>query len=103
MKTAALDALEPLLQQLRSIDDLIEVRRGMFCRKSEPKQPFLHFHQDPAGLFADLRIGRMTRRSASLCSFRNRAKAQGWLRLPVNDLGEQAELLESVIRCLKRD
>jgi hypothetical protein len=100
MNTAALDALEPLLQQLRGIDGLIEVRRGMFCRKSEPKQPFVHFHEDPAGLFADLRIGRMTRRS-SLSGFGNRPKAQGWLRLAVNDLGEQAELLESVIRCLK--
>jgi hypothetical protein len=103
MKMAALDVLEPLLQQLRGVDDLFEVKHGMFSRKSEPRRPFLHFHEDAAGLVADLRIGRMTRRSASLSSVGNRAKAQGWLRFPVNNSGEQAELFDSVIQCLKRN
>jgi hypothetical protein len=49
---AALDRLEPLLTRLRRIAGLKERRRGVFYLKS---RAFLHFHEDPAGLFADLR------------------------------------------------
>lgn len=49
---AALDALEPLLVELRALPGLKEKSRGTFYRRS---QAFLHFHEDPAGLFADLR------------------------------------------------
>jgi hypothetical protein len=49
-----LDALEPLLADLRRIEDLVERKRGNFTRKSKA---FLHFHDDPAGLFADVREG----------------------------------------------
>jgi hypothetical protein len=48
----ALDALEPLLAQLRTLPGLTEKSRGTFYRKS---RAFLHFHEDPKGLFADLR------------------------------------------------
>jgi hypothetical protein len=48
----ALDALEPLLEALRALPDLKERSRGVFYRKSKA---FLHFHEDPKGLFADLR------------------------------------------------
>jgi hypothetical protein len=48
----ALDALEPLLAELRGLPELAERSRGAFYRKS---RAFLHFHEDPAGLFADLR------------------------------------------------
>lgn len=51
-RAAALDQLEPLLEQIRSIDGLNERSRGVFYVKSKA---FLHFHEDPAGLFADLR------------------------------------------------
>lgn len=47
-----LDALEPLLVRLRALPGLVEKKRGVFYRKS---RAFLHFHQDPAGLFADVR------------------------------------------------
>ena len=50
----ALDQLEPLLERLREIPELREKKRGVFYRKSKA---FLHFHEDPAGLFADLRKG----------------------------------------------
>jgi hypothetical protein len=50
----ALDELEPVLMQLRALPDLREKSRGTFYRKS---QAFLHFHEDPAGLFADVRLG----------------------------------------------
>lgn len=49
----ALDTLEPLLTALRALPGLTEKARGVFYRKSKA---FLHFHEDPNGLFADLRI-----------------------------------------------
>jgi hypothetical protein len=47
-----LDRLEDLLTQLRALPGLTEKKRGTFYRKS---RAFLHFHEDPRGLFADLR------------------------------------------------
>jgi hypothetical protein len=49
-----LDRLEPLLEALRAIDGIVERKRGNFVRGS---RAFLHFHEDPAGLFADVRLG----------------------------------------------
>ncbi len=49
---AALDRLEPLLAGLRDIAGLREKSRGVFYRNSSA---FLHFHEDKAGLFADIR------------------------------------------------
>ncbi|MDP1631931.1 MAG: hypothetical protein Q8L66_10985 [Caulobacter sp.] len=51
---AALDALEPLLTGLRALPGLKEARRGVFHHRSKA---FLHFHEDPSGLHADLRRG----------------------------------------------
>ena len=48
-----LDELGPLLERLRSIPGLIEKRRGVFYRRS---RAFLHFHEDPSGLYADVRF-----------------------------------------------
>jgi hypothetical protein len=50
----ALDQLEPILEQIRRLDGLKEKKRGTFYRGSNA---FLHFHEDPAGFFADLKIG----------------------------------------------
>jgi hypothetical protein len=74
----ALDALEPLLVKLRAVDGLTERNRGVFYRRS---QAFLHFHEDPAGFFADVRLGpawqrvevtpaRSSRRSCAKCGRR---------------------------------
>jgi hypothetical protein len=49
---AALDRLEPILLRIRAIGGLQEKVRGVFYVKS---RAFLHFHEDPAGLFADVR------------------------------------------------
>lgn len=49
---ATLDELEALLQALRGLPGLTEKSRGVFYRKS---RAFLHFHEDPAGVFADVR------------------------------------------------
>ena len=48
----ALEALEPMIAELRTLPGMVEKKRGVFYRKSKA---FLHFHEDPAGLFADLR------------------------------------------------
>ena len=50
----ALDELEPMLEALRAMPRLREKSRGTFYRGSTA---FLHFHEDPAGLFADVRLG----------------------------------------------
>lgn len=49
-----LDKLDDLLAGLREVDGLKEKKRGVFYKKS---RAFLHFHEDPAGLFADVRLG----------------------------------------------
>ena len=51
----ALDQLEALLSRLRQLsqDKLKEKKRGIFYYKS---RAFLHFHEDPTGLYADVRL-----------------------------------------------
>jgi hypothetical protein len=71
-RDAALDSIEPVLIELRQLDDLREKNRGVFYKKSNA---FLHFHEDPAGIFADLRRG------------------SEWLRLPVNTAADRRRLL----------
>jgi hypothetical protein len=73
----ALDALSDLLESLRTRAPLVEKRPGVFYLKGKA---FLHFHEDRAGLFADLRHG------------------DDWQRLPVNSSGERAEVLALVDR-----
>jgi hypothetical protein len=50
----ALEAIEPLLEELRTIPGLTERKRGIFYRGATA---FLHFHEESAGMFADLRRG----------------------------------------------
>jgi hypothetical protein len=69
---AALDRLEPLLDQIRALGVLRERKRGAFYRGAAG---WLHFHEDPAGLFADLKI------------------AGEFRRFPVNTAVERAALL----------
>lgn len=52
--TATLDRLADLLASLRGVAGLKERSRGVFYRHSKP---FLHFHDDPSGIHADLKIG----------------------------------------------
>jgi hypothetical protein len=49
-----LQEIEPLLERLRSVPGLVEKRPGIFYRRS---RAVLHFHEDPSGLHADVRIG----------------------------------------------
>lgn len=51
--TETLQQLEPLLQRLRALPALTERKPGIFYRGSSA---FLHFHEDPAGVFADVKL-----------------------------------------------
>jgi hypothetical protein len=57
-----LDVLEPLLADVRGLPGLTERSRGTFYRGSNA---FLHFHEDPAGIFADLKVAAGWRRMRS--------------------------------------
>jgi hypothetical protein len=68
----ALDALTNLISSIRERRDLKEPRPGVFYRKGKA---FLHFHEDAAGLFADLRV------------------IDEWERFRVTEANEQAAFL----------
>lgn len=74
-RAEALDRLEPLLAKIRRHAALEERSRGVFYRRSRAA---LHFHEDPAGLFADLR------------------KEGDWQRFAVDTPAEQATLLREM-------
>jgi hypothetical protein len=66
----ALDRLEPLLAQLRSVDGLREKSRGVFYKGSKA---FLHFHEDGDDLFADVRFAGDFERSKVTTAAEQRA------------------------------
>jgi hypothetical protein len=50
-----LDRIEPLLTQIRTAAPLLrEKKRGVFYLKG---RAFMHFHEDPKGMFADIGAG----------------------------------------------
>jgi hypothetical protein len=75
-----LQQLSDLFDQIRQRPGLREKKLGIFYRKSKA---FLHFHEDPKGIFADLRSGADFRRSA------------------VNTAAERRALLAAIDRALK--
>jgi hypothetical protein len=76
---ATLDRIATLLEDLRARSALRETRPGCFSLKS---RAFLHFHDDPSGVFADVRL------------------ADDFVRMPVTSRSEQADLLERIDECL---
>ena len=52
-RNADLDRIEPLLDELRSVDGLTEKSRGVFYRRS---RACLHFHADGEDTYADVRL-----------------------------------------------
>jgi len=54
-RPAALDELEVMLATLRTLPGLTEKGRGTFYRGGKA---FLHFHEDPSGHHADVRLDR---------------------------------------------
>jgi hypothetical protein len=76
MKHAGPDSLArlaPLLDRVRALGRLTERKPGTFYLRSSA---FLHFHEDPAGLFGDLK-----------------ADGKAFTRLPVNSVQEQDALV----------
>ncbi|HEY4608204.1 MAG TPA: hypothetical protein VIH06_03350 [Ilumatobacteraceae bacterium] len=51
-RSETLDQIEPLLEEIRRLPELKEKSRGVFYKGSKA---FLHFHEDPLGVHADLR------------------------------------------------
>jgi hypothetical protein len=72
---AALGQLTGLLADVRRFELMNEKSRGVFYCRSKA---FLHFHEDPAGLFADIRTGA------------------DWERMPVDSKTDQAKLLRRI-------
>lgn len=74
--------LSDLLDQIRQRQELREKKFGIFYLKSKS---FLHFHEDPAGIFADISSGDQFR------------------RYPVNTTKQQRDLLSAVELALKAE
>jgi|GEM_PF-497286 len=68
-----------LLGELRARPVLRERRPGVFELKS---RAFLHFHDDPSGIFADVRLG------------------EDFVRMPVTSRSEQSDFLDRIDDCL---
>ena len=67
---AMLEQLEGLLRELRALGVLQERSRGVFYLRSKP---FLHFHEDPSGLYADVKLGQVFERYPVSSSVQRRA------------------------------
>jgi hypothetical protein len=78
--TAALQGLSDLLDRIKSKDGISERKLGVFYRRSKS---LLHFHEDRAGLFADLNVGN------------------NFERYPVNTEAERQALLTAIDRALE--
>ena len=50
---ASLERISDLPAELRGVDGLVERTPGVFYRRS---RAFLHFHEDPKGMFTDVRL-----------------------------------------------
>ena len=72
---ASLRKLEPLLAQIRRLPGLTEKKTGVFYRRAKA---FAHFHEDPDGLFADVR------------------PSDEWVRLPVGSARERRDILSTI-------
>jgi N-acetylglutamate synthase-like GNAT family acetyltransferase len=75
--------IEALLGDLRSLGGLVERNPGTFYRRS---RAFLHFHADPSGLFADVRL-----------------QGDDFERIPIDSPASQAALLSQVRTAVGED
>lgn len=78
----ALDGLLDLFNQIRARKGLQERKPGIFYKKSKS---FLHFHEDPAGMYADISVG------------------DRFQRYPVNNKKQWKVLLLAIDRSLESD
>lgn len=79
---STLEDLTPLLERLRSLGCLVEKRPGVFYRGSKA---FLHFHEDPTGIFVDVRF----------------SVDEPFIRLPVNTVRQRSALVAKVKRAVR--
>ena len=79
MRRTTLDCITPLLEVLRAHPALREVRPTVFHLNG---RDFLHFHDEPEGIRADVRL------------------TKSFVRLPVSSSAEQLELLERIEQSL---
>lgn len=79
MKQSTRETLEPLLRFLRSYACLEETLESRFLLKGKD---FVHFHDDPDGLWADAKLSK------------------GRLRLSVATRAEQGELMSLIVEKL---
>jgi hypothetical protein len=79
---STLETLDDLLGRLRSFEGLVEKGPGVFYRKSKA---FLHFHEDPKGIFVDVRL----------------RSDDPFTRLPVTAPHQQATLVSKIERALR--
>jgi hypothetical protein len=75
-----LGLIESMLRELRALPGLSERTPGSFYRRGAA---FLHFHEDAAGIFADVKLD-----------------LQQFERFRVSSAGEQARFLAAVRQCL---
>jgi len=80
----ALDGIEPLLAEIRAAaPDWVEKKRGTFYRRSKA---FLHFHEDPTGMYADVRL----------------SEDGDFERLPATTPADQAELVRRISAAVRQ-
>jgi hypothetical protein len=78
---ATLQTLAPLLARLRALPGLTERSPGCFYRGSKA---FLHFHEDPSGTHADVKL-----------------EASGFTRMRADSTSEQDALVAAACRALE--
>jgi hypothetical protein len=76
-----LKKIETLLDEVRRVPGLVERTPGSFYRGSKG---FLHFHDDPTGMYADVRL----------------VAGEDFVRLRVQTKAEQGSLLRQVRRAV---
>ncbi len=68
----ALGLIEPFLARVREVPGLTEKKTGVFYCGAKA---FLHFHEDEAGMFADVSL------------------PTGWVRVPINSEADENSLI----------
>jgi hypothetical protein len=75
-----LKLIEPLLRRIRKVSKITEKKPGIFYLKSKA---FVHFHEDPEGIFADLWL------------------SPDWERFAVSSLAEQDQFMAAILSAVE--
>jgi len=76
-----LKPIKDLIDKLRRLPGIVERKPGIFYARGKA---FLHFHEDPMGLFADVKVDN------------------DWERFPVNAARERTALVKLAAKALAR-